>query len=80
VLKHGKWLQDNPKSEEAVARDRAKARIRKAEAETRSAPVSSQKFAAPSNDTSRRPKPKPRNAAQLSIEDYLASTMPSDQP
>src|SRR5215212_11469589 len=30
VLKHGKWLQDDPKSEEAVARDRAKARMEKA--------------------------------------------------
>ena len=78
VLKHGKWLQDNPKSEEAVARDRAKARIRKAE--TRSAPVSSRRIAAPLDEPPRRPKPKPRNAAQLSIEDYLASTMPSDQP
>ena len=78
VLKHGKWLQDNPKSEEAVARDRAKARIRKAE--TGSAPVSSRKIATAPDERSRRPKPKPRNAAQLSIEDYLASTMPSDQP
>jgi hypothetical protein len=78
VLKHGKWLQDNPKSEEAVIRDRAKARMRKAE--TRSAPVSSRKIATPPDEPSRRAKPKPRNSAQLSIEDYLASTMPSDQP
>ncbi len=78
VLKHGKWLQDDPKSEEAVARDRAKARIRKAEA--KSAPVSSWKIPTPPDETSRRAKPKPHNAAQLSIEDYLASTMPSDQP
>jgi DNA-directed RNA polymerase specialized sigma subunit len=78
VLKHGKWLQDNPKSEEAVARDRAKARIRKAESAR--APVSSQRIATPPDEPSRRAKPKPRNAAQLSIEDYLASTMPSDRP
>jgi hypothetical protein len=78
VLKHGKWLQDNPKSEEAVARDRAKARMRKAE--TRSNPVSRRKIATPPDEPSRRAKPKPRNAAQLSIEDYLASTMPSDRP
>jgi hypothetical protein len=32
VLKHGKWLEDDPKSEEAVARDRAKARMQKAKA------------------------------------------------
>src|ERR687890_176632 len=51
VLKHGKCLQDNPKSEEAVARDRAKARMRKAE--TRSAPVSSRKIATPPDETSR---------------------------
>jgi hypothetical protein len=78
VLKHGKWLQDNPKSEEAVARDRAKARIRKAESAR--APVSSRRIATPPDEPSRRAKPKPRNAAQLSIEDYLASTMPSDRP
>jgi hypothetical protein len=53
VLKHGKWLQDNPKSEEAVARDQAKARMRKAE--TRRAPVSSPKIATSPEGTSRRP-------------------------
>src|SRR5688500_6203807 len=78
VLKHGKWLQDDPKSEEAIARDRAKARLRKAG--TGSAPGSSRRIATPPDEPSRRPKPRPRNSAQLSIEDYLASTMPSDQP
>src|ERR687889_2093262 len=36
VLKHGKWLHDNPNSEEAVARDRAKARMRKVKADSAS--------------------------------------------
>src|SRR5690242_21122026 len=29
VLKRGKWLQDNPNSEEAISRDRAKARMKR---------------------------------------------------
>ena len=78
VLKHGKWLQDDPNSEEAVARDRAKARMAKARVE--GAPLSKRRTVAPPEEATRRSKPKPRNAAQLSIEDYLASTMPSDQP
>jgi hypothetical protein len=77
VLKHGKWLNDNPDSEEAVARDRAKARMEKAK--TRSVPSSRRKLSTPQNETSRRPKPRPRDLAQLSIDDLLKQTMPSDQ-
>jgi DNA-directed RNA polymerase specialized sigma subunit len=77
VLKHGKWLQDDPKSEEAVARDRAKARMEKAK--TGNAPSSRRKIVSPQDETSRRPKPKPRDAAQLSIDDILTQTIPSDQ-
>jgi hypothetical protein len=65
VLKHGKWLQDDPKSEEAVSRDRAKARMEKARAE--GVPVSMRKSVAPPDEVARRPKPRPRNMAQLSI-------------
>ena len=77
VLKHGKWLQDDPKSEEAVARDRAKARMQKAKAG--SVPSSRRTIASPQDETSRRRKPKLRDAAQLSIDDFLEQTMLSDQ-
>ena len=78
VLKHGKWLQDDPKSEEAVARDRAKARMQKAKAGSVSS--SRRKATSPQDETSRRPKPKLRDVAQLSIDDFLEQTMLSDQP
>jgi len=77
VLKHGKWLQDDPKSEEAVSRDRAKARMEKARAE--SIPVSMRKSVAPPDEAVHRPKPRPRNVAQLSIEDFLSSPPKSEQ-
>jgi hypothetical protein len=77
VLKHGKWLQDDPKSEEAVSRDRGKARMEKARAE--SVPVSMRKSAAPPDEVARRPRPRPRNAAQLSIADFLSSPPKSEQ-
>jgi hypothetical protein len=70
VLKHGKWLTEDPKSEEAVARDRAKARMKRMKSDaipvTRKQPVAMIAEEAP-----RRPKPKLRNSAQLSIEDFL---------
>jgi hypothetical protein len=69
VLKHGKWLSDNPNSEEAVSRDRAKARMERARAE--SAPVSKRKAVAPLDQTARHQKPKPRSSTQMSIEDFL---------
>jgi hypothetical protein len=77
VLKHGKWLQDDAKSEEAVARDRGKARMEKARA--KSAPMSKRKCVAPSDEAARRSKPKPRNAAQLSIEEFLNPVTSSDE-
>jgi hypothetical protein len=77
VLKHGKWLQEDPKSEEAVARDRAKARMQKAKAG--SVPSSRQKIASPQDEASGGPKPKSRDPAQLSIDDFLNQTAPSDQ-
>jgi hypothetical protein len=73
VLKRGKWLEDNPTSEEAIARDRAKARIEKAKA--KSAPVSRRKVIVSSEEMPRRPPAKPRNSAQLSIEDFINSAM-----
>ena len=76
VLKRGKWLEENPTSEEAVARDRAKARIEKAKAE--SMPVTRRRTGAPWEEAPRRSQPKPRNSAQLSIEDFINSAMTSD--
>ena len=76
VLKHGKWLQDDPKSEEAVARDRAKARMQKAKAG--SIPSNRRKIASPQDEASGGPNPKSRDPAQLSIDDFLNQTMPSD--
>ena len=77
VLKHGKWLQDDPKSEEAVARDRAKARMERAKAG--GVPSSRRKLNTPRDEHPRHPKPKSRDSAQLSIDDFLKQTMPSDQ-
>jgi hypothetical protein len=74
VLKRGKWLQDNPNSEEAIARDRAKARIKQ------TTPVrdrvSRSKIAAVPEDA--RVRPKPSNSAQLSIEDFINSMRASE--
>jgi hypothetical protein len=74
VLKHGKWLSDNPQSEEAVARDRAKARMRKAKPDrtlgNEQSIIARPKKAAPY------PKEKRRSTAQLSIEDYLNAIAP----
>ena len=75
VLKHGKWLTEDPKSEEAVARDQAKARMKKAKAE--SVAVRHRRTNAVPEETPRRPKTKSRSSAQLSIEDYLGATTPS---
>jgi hypothetical protein len=77
VLKHGKWLSEDPKSEEAVARDQAKARMKNAKAERAS--ISYRKTTAVPEEMPRRPKPKSRNSGQLSIEDYLTATTPSGQ-
>ncbi|GEO16149.1 sigma factor-like helix-turn-helix DNA-binding protein [Microvirga aerophila] len=77
VLKHGKWLQDDPNSEEAVSRDRAKARMAKARVE--GLPLSKRRSAAASGEAARRPKPKPRSSEQLSIDDFLNSMPEPDQ-
>jgi predicted DNA-binding protein YlxM (UPF0122 family) len=70
VVKRGKWLTEDPQSEEAQARDKAKARMKRMQSEDtpilRKQPVS-----ANAEDTPRKPKPKPCNTAQLSIEDFL---------
>ena len=68
VLKRGKWLTEDPQSEEAQARDKAKARMRRMQSEdtpiSRKQPVVATTEEAPK-------KPKLRNTAQLSIDDFL---------
>jgi hypothetical protein len=68
VLKRGKWLAEDPQSEEAQARDKAKARMKRMQSEDtpipRKQPVAGGREEGPK-------KPKPRNTAQLSIDDFL---------
>jgi predicted DNA-binding protein YlxM (UPF0122 family) len=66
VIKRGKWLTEDPESEEAKARDKAKARMKRMQSEDTPIPRKQ-----PAAETPRKPKPKPRHSAQLSIEDFL---------
>jgi predicted DNA-binding protein YlxM (UPF0122 family) len=66
VIKRGKWLTEDPESAEAKARDKAKARMKRMQSED--TPIPRKQLAA---ETPRKPKPKPRHSAQLSIEDFL---------
>lgn len=60
VIKRGKWLEDNPDSPEAKARDKAKARMKDTESRKRpSGRAASQK----------RPTHRPGNQGQLSLGD-----------
>ncbi len=73
VLKRGKWLTEDPQSEEAKARDKAKARLKRMNAED--APVPRKEpFVAKAEKGTKKQSPKPRNLAQLSIEDFLSGT------
>ena len=66
VIKRGKWLQDDPTSPEAVARDKAKARM--AGAEERKRPERrAMRVVSPAQKKSS--KPKPNNQAQLLLGD-----------
>jgi hypothetical protein len=70
VLKRGKWLVEDPQSEEAQARDKAKARMKRMQSED--TPISrKQPVAAGVEEGPKKPKQKPRNTAQLSIDDFL---------
>lgn len=64
VIKHGKWLDDNPASAEAQARDKAKARMAEAVLPRRKAPKPSLN-AAPKKQRARAP----GSQAQLSLGD-----------
>jgi IS30 family transposase len=70
VLKRGKWLTEDPQSEEAQARDKAKARMKRMQSEDTPIPRK-QPVAAAAEEAPKKAKPKPRSTAQLSIEDFL---------
>ncbi len=70
VVKRGKWLTEDPQSEEAQARDKAKSRMKRMQSEDPPIPRK-QPVAANAEDTPRKSKSKPCNTAQLSIEDFL---------
>ncbi len=73
VLKRGKWLTEDPQSEEAKARDKAKARMKWMNSEDTS--VTGQgPVVAKAEEGTRKPRPTPRNSAHLSIEDFLSRT------
>ncbi len=70
VVKRGKWLTEDPQSEEAQARDKAKSRMKRMQSEN--TPIlRKQPVVATTEQVPKKPKPKPRNTAQLSIDDFL---------
>ena len=70
VVKRGKWLTEDPQSEEAQARDKAKSRMKRMQSEN--TPIlRKQPVVATTEQAPKKPKPKPRNTAQLSIDDFL---------
>ncbi|RDI53858.1 sigma factor-like helix-turn-helix DNA-binding protein [Microvirga subterranea] len=73
VLKRGKWLQDNPTSDEAISRDRAKARMKRAKEGDGSASQSKAVTSAGKVPSPR--KQRTQGSAQLSIEDFLNATI-----
>jgi hypothetical protein len=70
VLKRGKWLTEDPQSDESQARDKAKARMKRMQSEDTPIPRK-QPVAAGAEEGPKKPKLKPRNSGQLSIEDFL---------
>jgi hypothetical protein len=70
VVKRGKWLTEDPQSEEAQARDKAKARMKRMQFEDTPIPRK-QPIAAGADEGPKKPKPRPASSAQLSIDDFL---------
>ena len=70
VIRRGKWLTENPNSEEAQARDKAKARMKRMKSED-TAISRKQPVATGVEERPKKPKTKPANSAQLSIDDFL---------
>ncbi|MDP8918358.1 MAG: RNA polymerase subunit sigma-70 [Pseudomonadota bacterium] len=67
VIKRGKWLDDNPAAPEAIARDKAKARM--ANSVGRKRTETREIRAVASSSDKKRPTPKPSNQAQLLLGD-----------
>ncbi|QRM35560.1 sigma factor-like helix-turn-helix DNA-binding protein [Microvirga sp. VF16] len=70
VIRRGKWLTEDPNSEEAQARDKAKARMKRMQSGDTHIPRK-QPITVSAEEASRKPKAKPSNPAQLSIDDFL---------
>lgn len=68
VLKRGKWLTEDPQSEEAQARDKAKARMKRTQSEDTPNP---RKQPVAAGVEAPLKKSKPAHPAQLSIDDFL---------
>ena len=67
VIKRGKWLEENPAAPEAVARDKAKARM--ANPKSRKQPETHEIRAAPPVAARKRQASKPKDQAQLLLGD-----------
>ena len=78
VLKHGKWLQDDPKSEEAVVARSGQGAHGKGSGRECSCEQAQELWLRRMRLHVARSR-RPRNSAQLSIEDFLKQTMPSDE-
>lgn len=70
VVKRQKWIRDDPNAPEAVARDRALAKIRRAQSEKPS--LRRERLAAARSVGDRMRKPKRSHSDQLSLEDFLS--------
>ena len=76
VIKRGKWLSDDPASEEAVSRDKAKARMQR----NQGMAVARTHEAKPTAAAEKKVRNgRPSHPAQLSIEDFLKAE-PSAEP
>jgi hypothetical protein len=70
VIKRGKWLSDDPNAPEAIARDKGKVRIEKARKASSAGQPAPDVIAREEKPQTKR-KTRPRDSAQLSIEDFL---------
>src|SRR4051812_24483789 len=69
VIKRGKWLSGDPNAPEAIARDKAKARIEKGQKASLAVKPAPEALAQAKPQM--KPKAKPGDSAQLSIDDFL---------
>jgi hypothetical protein len=73
VIRRGKWLIESSNSEEAQARDKAKARMKRTQSEDTPIPRK-QPVATGVEEGPKKPKAKAANPAQLSIDDFLKAS------